>query len=133
MTVGGFQNVSFQDVLASEPRSPCFVRSCEAREDDAKQRTLANELDWIRQSPKARQAKSKARISAYEELLESQGLKNYLVEVGGELRGSGSKPYGQPWRVAVERPIAGVREVEQVVVLKDMAVATSDVGYGMLT
>jgi ATP-binding cassette ChvD family protein len=45
----------------------------EAREDDAKQRTLASELDWIRQSPKARQAKSKARISAYEELLESQG------------------------------------------------------------
>ena len=45
----------------------------EAREDDAKQRTLTNELEWIRQSPKARQAKSKARISAYEELLESQG------------------------------------------------------------
>jgi ATP-binding cassette ChvD family protein len=45
----------------------------ESREDDSKQRTLANELDWIRQSPKARQAKSKARINAYEELLESQG------------------------------------------------------------
>ena len=59
------------------------------------------------------------------ELLESQGLKNYLVEVGGELRGSGKKPYGQPWRVAVERPIAGVREVEKVVALTDMAVATS--------
>ena len=34
---------------------------------------MARELDWIRQSPKARQAKSKARINAYEELLESQG------------------------------------------------------------
>ena len=45
----------------------------EAREDDTKSRTLARELDWIRQSPKARQAKSKARINAYEELLESQG------------------------------------------------------------
>ncbi len=45
----------------------------EAREDDSKSRTLARELDWIRQSPKARQAKSKARINAYEELLESQG------------------------------------------------------------
>ncbi|MBT7642670.1 MAG: energy-dependent translational throttle protein EttA [Rhodobiaceae bacterium] len=45
----------------------------ESREDDSKQRTLANELDWIRQSPKARQAKSKARINAYEELLENQG------------------------------------------------------------
>ena len=45
----------------------------EAREDDTKSRTLARELDWIHQSPKARQAKSKARINAYEELLESQG------------------------------------------------------------
>ncbi len=44
----------------------------EAREDDAKGRTLARELEWIRQSPKARQAKSKARINAYEDLLESQ-------------------------------------------------------------
>ncbi|MCH1486594.1 MAG: ATP-binding cassette domain-containing protein, partial [Alphaproteobacteria bacterium] len=42
----------------------------ESREDDSKTRTLARELDWIRQSPKARQAKSKARINAYEELLE---------------------------------------------------------------
>jgi ATP-binding cassette ChvD family protein len=45
----------------------------ESREDDRKTSTLARELDWIRQSPKARQAKSKARINAYEELLESQG------------------------------------------------------------
>ncbi|MDA8642779.1 energy-dependent translational throttle protein EttA [Alphaproteobacteria bacterium] len=45
----------------------------ESREDDSKTRTLARELDWIRQSPKARQAKSKARINVYEELLESQG------------------------------------------------------------
>ncbi|MDC0148129.1 energy-dependent translational throttle protein EttA [Alphaproteobacteria bacterium] len=45
----------------------------ESREDDSKQRSLANELEWIRQSPKARQSKSKARISAYEDLLASEG------------------------------------------------------------
>lgn len=42
----------------------------EGREDEAKKRTLARELDWIRSSPKARQAKSKARIKAYNELAE---------------------------------------------------------------
>tara|TARA_X000000368_G_scaffold375756_1_gene328365 strand:+ start:441 stop:2093 length:1653 start_codon:yes stop_codon:yes gene_type:complete len=41
----------------------------EAREEAARQRTLSSELEWIRKSPKARQAKSKARISAYEELM----------------------------------------------------------------
>ncbi len=40
----------------------------EAREDKSRQKTLARELEWIRQSPKARQSKSKARIHAYEEL-----------------------------------------------------------------
>lgn len=59
------------------------------------------------------------------ELLDQQGLTSWLVEVGGELRARGTKPYGKPWRIAVERPIPGVREVEQVVALKDMAVATS--------
>jgi ATP-binding cassette ChvD family protein len=41
----------------------------EGKQDEARQRTLARELDWIRASPKARQAKSKARIRAYDELL----------------------------------------------------------------
>ncbi|MGM0561253.1 MAG: energy-dependent translational throttle protein EttA [Pseudomonadota bacterium] len=41
----------------------------ESREEAARQRTLSHEMEWIQQSPKARQAKSKARINAYDELL----------------------------------------------------------------
>ncbi len=41
----------------------------EEREESARQRTLKQELDWIRQSPRARQDKSKARIQRYEDLL----------------------------------------------------------------
>ena len=41
----------------------------EERGEAARQRTLSRELEWIRQSPRARQAKSKARITAYESLL----------------------------------------------------------------
>jgi sulfate-transporting ATPase len=40
----------------------------EQRQQKARSRTLARELEWIRMSPKARQAKSKARINAYEEM-----------------------------------------------------------------
>ena len=40
----------------------------EAREDRSRERTLQRELEWIRQGAKARQAKQKARVSAYEEL-----------------------------------------------------------------
>jgi ATP-binding cassette ChvD family protein len=42
----------------------------EKGQEQAKQRTLKRELEWIRSSPKARQAKSKARIQAYERLAE---------------------------------------------------------------
>jgi energy-dependent translational throttle protein EttA len=41
----------------------------EEKQETARQRTLERELDWIRQSPRARQAKSKARITAYEALV----------------------------------------------------------------
>ena len=41
----------------------------EGRADDARVKSLSRELDWVRSAPKARQAKSKARINAYEKLL----------------------------------------------------------------
>lgn len=48
----------------------------EKKEADRK-RFLSRELEWIRQSPKARQAKSKARINAYGEMLDQEESKNY--------------------------------------------------------
>jgi len=50
----------------------------EEREETARQKTLANELEWINKNPKARQAKSKARINAYDELL-SQAVKDKIT------------------------------------------------------
>ncbi|MBS3759376.1 MAG: energy-dependent translational throttle protein EttA [Desulfobacterales bacterium] len=45
----------------------------EEKADNRRRKTLKNELEWIRMSPKARQDKSKARIRAYEKLLSEQG------------------------------------------------------------
>ncbi len=45
----------------------------EKGQEEAKQRALKRELEWIRSSPKARQAKSKARIQSYEKLAEEAG------------------------------------------------------------
>lgn len=42
----------------------------EGRSEEARMRSLATELEWVRAAPKARQAKSKARLTAYEQLLE---------------------------------------------------------------
>lgn len=47
----------------------------EGKAEDARRKTLDRELEWIRQGPKGRQTKSKARISAYEDLLAEQNSK----------------------------------------------------------
>src|SRR5690606_41189779 len=47
----------------------------EGREDEARRRTLEREAEWVRSSPKARQAKSKARYERYEELLKVANAK----------------------------------------------------------
>ncbi len=54
----------------------------EEKQDTARQRSLARELEWVQASPKARQAKSKARVDAYEKMLaEEQNVKLDSVEI----------------------------------------------------
>ncbi|WP_288381284.1 FAD:protein FMN transferase [uncultured Massilia sp.] len=58
--------------------------------------------------------------------LERQGVRHYLVEVGGELRGSGVKPGGEPWWVEIEGvPDTGYNPTQAIVALHGLAVATS--------
>ncbi len=64
----------------------------EEREDEGKQKAIKEELDWIRQTPKARQTKSKARIRAFDELVEAQenrkpGQAQILIQVPERLGG----------------------------------------------
>src|ERR1700704_2772372 len=54
----------------------------EEKQDSARKRTLARELEWVRMSPRARHAKSKARLGAYEQLLaDEQNFKLDKVEI----------------------------------------------------
>ena len=62
------------------------------------------------------------------ELLEAQGIDNYLVEVGGEVRGRGHNRLGERWRIAIERPSIGQRSVQRFLHITDRAIATSG-GY----
>jgi ATP-binding cassette ChvD family protein len=65
----------------------------EEREEQGKQKAIQEELDWIRRSPKARQTKSKARIRAFDELVEAQenrtpGKAQILIQVPERLGGN---------------------------------------------
>lgn len=57
--------------------------------------------------------------------LDRAGVRSYLVEVGGELRGTGAKPDGQPWWVELERPPVANDGVRTLVALHGLSVATS--------
>jgi len=59
------------------------------------------------------------------EYVEQQGINNYLVEIGGEMRLKGFKHTGELWVVAIEKPISTERAIQQYLVPKDNAVATS--------
>lgn len=59
------------------------------------------------------------------ELLKQQQVNNFLVEVGGELQIAGKRSDGSPWRIAIEQPLEGVREVGNIFPLTDVALATS--------
>lgn len=61
-------------------------------------------------------------------VLEQSGVRDYLVEIGGELQTRGHKPGNKPWRVAVEKPIVGERKVEKIITVDQttpLAVMTS--------
>ena len=64
-------------------------------------------------------------VDAVAAWLARQGLVHHLVEVGGELRGSGLKPDAQPWWVALESPAAGCPLQPTRIALHGLAVATS--------
>jgi len=59
------------------------------------------------------------------ELLDANNIANYLVEIGGELRVRGHNAAGNPWAIAVEKPLDDTREVQSVMSLTNSAVATS--------
>ena len=57
--------------------------------------------------------------------LESMGIIDYMVEIGGELRLKGNNAQGGPWRIAIEQPTSQRRAIHSVVEVKNGAVATS--------
>ncbi|HSS63780.1 MAG TPA: FAD:protein FMN transferase [Gammaproteobacteria bacterium] len=61
-------------------------------------------------------------VAAY---LETMGFDSFLIDVGGELNARGRKSDGSRWRVGIERPVAGGRQVQRVVELAGGTIATS--------
>ncbi|BBL69440.1 FAD:protein FMN transferase [Methylogaea oryzae] len=67
-------------------------------------------------------------VGAIADLLDSAGIHDYLVEVGGEMKVKGRKANGQPWRVAIETPNPFTREVERILEMREqqgMAIMTA--------
>ena len=59
------------------------------------------------------------------ELMTAHGIEHYMVEIGGEIRVRGLKDHETPWRIAIEKPLSGERSVHTMLMLSDIALATS--------
>ena len=76
------QGIPFEGNYSSWLEQKQARLAVEEKQASARQRTLARELEWVQASPKARQAKSKARLAAYEQMLaEEQNVKLDTVEI----------------------------------------------------
>ena len=58
-------------------------------------------------------------------LLEKQGIRHYMVEIGGELRLKGHNIEGSPWRIALEKPTVDMRMIQKVLPVTNISMATS--------
>ena len=59
------------------------------------------------------------------DFLERLQMDNYLVEIGGEIRAKGVNHKNIPWQIGIEQPVPGTSDVQQIITLEDMAMATS--------
>lgn len=58
-------------------------------------------------------------------VLENQGIDDYMVEIGGEIRLKGKNNTGGAWRIAIEKPTPEKRAIQKVVAISNIAMATS--------
>jgi len=59
------------------------------------------------------------------EHLESRGVSDYMVEIGGEVRAQGNHPRGSPWRIGIEKPVTDERSIQRVLHIRNRGLATS--------
>ncbi|MHB9797595.1 FAD:protein FMN transferase [Pseudomonas sp. MT3] len=115
---GGFTDDARRDALRSQPRSSAAA----ALEFDfeggrvRKRHPVQLDLSGIAKG---------FGVDQLARCLEDHGIHDYLVSIDGEFRARGSKPGGQLWTVAIERPQAGVRTALGVLQMGDGALATS--------
>ncbi|MCY1633067.1 FAD:protein FMN transferase [Marinifilum sp. D737] len=68
-------------------------------------------------------------VDVVADFLESKGITNYMVEIGGEIRAKGNSNKNRPWRVGIDKPIDDPtslsRQIQDVLELKNGAMATS--------
>jgi thiamine biosynthesis lipoprotein len=92
----------------------------EVRDDPAALRKLAEGLEIDLSSIAPGYA-----VDQIAKLFQQQGLKDFIVEIGGEIRAAGRRDDGKPWRVAIERPMLKRREMYAALALDDAAISTA--------
>ena len=129
VTVGPLVDLwGFGPQMGDEVPAAAAIAAAKAQVGEARLEFDAGQPALRKPAPMALDFSSIAKgyaVDRVAEWLQSQGMVDYLVEIGGEIRVSGINPHGQPWRIAVEKPDSFQRDVMAAVSLDDTAIATS--------
>ena len=64
-------------------------------------------------------------VDALANILDKHKIENYMVEIGGEIKAKGIAAHGDPWRIGIETPATQRGDIQEIISLADIAVATS--------
>ena len=134
----GVFDIGVGDVVRAWGFGPSLGQTDDAQVQALKAQTHQSAADVLELHPDQCQVRKRARITldlsgiakgyGVDQLarcLDGFGVSRYLVGIDGEMRARGTKPDGQPWAIAIEKPVRNLREVMGVMALSDAAIATS--------
>ncbi len=104
--------------------------------DDAMSEVDYKRLEWRETPPALKKSSPRTKVNlssiakgygvdVVAKRLSQFGLKDFLVEIGGEIKTRGKSPRGDYWRIGIEKPVADQRAVQVALQLTDVAMATS--------
>ena len=64
-------------------------------------------------------------VDAIARSLTTSGVGDFMIDIGGEIRAQGHSSKGEPWRIAIERPVEGAQTPYAIVALSNLSISTS--------
>lgn len=123
ITMWGFDKKDTQDVIPSQNQIDFELNNIGFKKIIIENNCVKKQLPQLSINLSAI-AKGYA-VDQIAKIIQQQQIKNYLVEIGGEVANQGLNPKGKNWRIAIESPNTAERTIQKAITPKNLGIATS--------